>query len=265
MMLKKIIYCCMASVISVALSAQPQVVAHRGFYMTKGSHENTLSSLKNAQKLGPAGVEFDVHMTADDSLVVHHNQTIPGTKVDIQKSTFEQVRAVVLPEGHQVPTLKEFLRQAKKTPDLKLFLEIKTHYSAAREMACVHSILQVVEEFGMFNQIQFISFSDRTGKEVIRLRPDATVVFVSSNIAAPSPSELHAMGYKGVSYELNVFMNHPSYVDEARALGMETTLWMVEDPEVADWAIRHGITYMSTDYPDKMLAYMSSIKAFSGK
>lgn len=46
------------------LAAQPQVVAHRGFHAAEGSWENTVSSLRNAQKLGVYGVEFDVNMTA---------------------------------------------------------------------------------------------------------------------------------------------------------------------------------------------------------
>lgn len=34
----------------------------------------TVSSLRNAQKLGVYGVEFDVNMTADDSLIVYHGR-----------------------------------------------------------------------------------------------------------------------------------------------------------------------------------------------
>lgn len=59
---------------TLMLAAQPQVVAHRGFHAAEGSWENTVSSLRNAQKLGIYGVEFDVNMTADDSLIVYHGR-----------------------------------------------------------------------------------------------------------------------------------------------------------------------------------------------
>ena len=40
------------SAIAVSAAAQPKIVAHRGFYKTPGSEENTISSLANAQRLG---------------------------------------------------------------------------------------------------------------------------------------------------------------------------------------------------------------------
>ena len=64
---------------TLMLAAQPQVVAHRGFHAAEGSWENTVSSLRNAQKLGVYGVEFDVNMTADDSLIVYHGPKILDT------------------------------------------------------------------------------------------------------------------------------------------------------------------------------------------
>ncbi len=36
---------------------------------------------------------------------------------------------------------------------------------------------------------------------------------------------------------------------EAKALGIETTLWLVNDLEVAAWARKHGIDYISSDFP----------------
>lgn len=61
---------------ALSVYAQPKIVAHRGFYKTAGSEENTLSSLANAQKLGVYGVEFDVNMTSDGELIVFHGPKI---------------------------------------------------------------------------------------------------------------------------------------------------------------------------------------------
>ena len=49
------------------------VIAHRGAWKTKNLPENSIASLKNAIALKCAGSEFDVRMTADDSLVIHHD------------------------------------------------------------------------------------------------------------------------------------------------------------------------------------------------
>ena len=71
------------------LSAQvkTQIVAHRGYWNTEGSFENTISSLENAHKAGFYGSEFDINMTSDGVLVVCHGPVV-GDIPDVQKASF---------------------------------------------------------------------------------------------------------------------------------------------------------------------------------
>ncbi len=246
----------------LTLAAQPKVVAHRGFYTTEGSWENTVSSLRNAQKLGVYGVEFDVNMTVDDSLIVYHGPKILDTKLDAQKKRFAEIRAVRLPGGLQIPSLREFFTQGKQDPSTKLILEIKKHATPARETQVVEAILRLARRMQLVPQIEFISFSRYACDEVLRLQPDAVVVYVSSDMKAMGAAEAKSRGYQGLSYQLGVLMNRPALVDEANALGIATTLWMVNDCELIDWAARHGVTYVSTDYPDKAKAHLEAVAAY---
>lgn len=96
----------LALLCAVALPAQTKIMSHRGFYAHPGSFENTLTSLAGAQRLGVEGVELDVHLTSDDSLVILHGPMIPGTRhKDVQKLDFLTVRNCVLPNGDHIPTL----------------------------------------------------------------------------------------------------------------------------------------------------------------
>lgn len=70
--MKKLLLTGIALVGAALVFAQPRLVAHRGFYTTPGSDENTISSLINAQQLGVYGVEFDVNRTSDGELIVVH-------------------------------------------------------------------------------------------------------------------------------------------------------------------------------------------------
>lgn len=133
---------------TLMLAAQPQVVAHRGFHAAEGSWENTVSSLRNAQKLGVYGVEFDVNMTADDSLIVYHGPKILDTKLHAQKNRFAEIRAVKLPGGLEIPTLREFFAQGQKDPSTKLILEIKKHATPQRETQVVEAILRLRAKCG---------------------------------------------------------------------------------------------------------------------
>src|SRR5260370_12880151 len=53
------------------------VSAHRG--ASGYAPENTLAAFRLAQQLGADMVEFDVHLTADDRLVVIHDDTLERT------------------------------------------------------------------------------------------------------------------------------------------------------------------------------------------
>lgn len=58
---------------SAAKDRANQVIAHRGYWKTEGSAQNSISSLKNTYRIGVYGSEFDVHITRDGVVVVFHD------------------------------------------------------------------------------------------------------------------------------------------------------------------------------------------------
>jgi glycerophosphoryl diester phosphodiesterase len=65
--------CAAASKMNSPAFAKNPVVAHRGAFKKNGFPENSIASLKEAIRLGCTGSEFDIRMTADDSLVINHD------------------------------------------------------------------------------------------------------------------------------------------------------------------------------------------------
>jgi glycerophosphoryl diester phosphodiesterase len=76
------------------------VVAHRG--ASHQARENTLAAYTRAIELGADGVELDVHRSADDELVVHHDATVTGFGL-IAAQPFAALRA----HDAEIPTLAE--------------------------------------------------------------------------------------------------------------------------------------------------------------
>ena len=247
------------------LPAQTKIMSHRGFYAHPGSFENTLTSLADAQKLGVESVELDVHLTTDDSLVIMHGPMIPGTKYkDIQKLDYATVKRCVLPNGDHIPSLREYFTQAKRTPALKLFLELKSHPTPVRETRLAEEVIALCDEMNMYDQMCFISFSEHLCDEVLRLHPGAEVIPITSR-KTYSVKELKDRGYAGVSYNYNVVINSAHYLDEVHAAGLQTVLWPVNSYDLADFAMRHGVTYVSTDQPQGMKRLMDSIRELRWK
>jgi glycerophosphoryl diester phosphodiesterase len=61
------------SVLAVA-GAQPAVIAHRGGPASRP--ENTIEAFRHAIRLGVDVLEFDMNLTADDQIVIHHDVTV---------------------------------------------------------------------------------------------------------------------------------------------------------------------------------------------
>ena len=247
------------------LPAQTKVMSHRGYYAHPGSFENTLTSLKGAQELGVEGVELDVHLTTEDSLVILHGPKIPGSAYpDVQKLDFKTVRSCVLPNGDRVPTLREYYTQAKKTTGLMLFLELKAHPTPERETTLAEKVVALCDEMNMYDQVTFISFSEHLCDEILRHRPGTKVIPISSSKAFTT-EELLKRGYAGVSYHMGVVMNRTHLLDEAHEAGLQTVLWPVNSYDLADFAMRHHVDYVSSDEPQAMLNLMSAVRELNWK
>ena len=65
----------------VGIQAQTQVIAHRGFWKTEGSAQNSITALEKAAEAQLYGSEFDVLMTSDGTIVVNHDNTIEGMAI----------------------------------------------------------------------------------------------------------------------------------------------------------------------------------------
>lgn len=238
---------------SCTQSAAPiKILAHRGNASTGSeftTDENTLDALARAQALGFAGCEFDVHLTADGELVVRHDDKIaPG--LTCQGSTFEEIRAHRLPFGHQIPTLREWLEQAKQTPHMLQLLEIKAH-KGDREKEVVVKCLEVIRELDMVEQMYMLSFKPETLDYVLEQEPAMKVVLNSSSLhRSLKPEVVKERGYHAVSYNINVILNHPQWIEEFRSYGIETFLWMVNTPYLYNLAQEFGFDWVTTDYYD---------------
>ena len=232
------------------------IVAHRGYW--KDNAENSIASLREAQHFGCWGSEFDLHLTADDQVVVHHDRTIDG--LDIQKSTFSEIREKKLANGEPVPTLAEYMAQAAHSRDCMPVLELKPQDSPEREDILIRKCLEALRpaprnippEYAAYlrspqpTQVVFISFSRHICQELARLAPGYTVQYLEGDL---SPAQLHAEGINGLDYHYSVFYQHPEWVQEAHELGMSVNAWTVDNPEDIRKMRDLGVDQITTNDP----------------
>lgn len=223
---------------------EPQVIAHRGYWKTSGSAQNSVAALAKAQQLDIYGSEFDVWITADEVVVLNHDPTINGIR--IENATYNDLKNITLSNGEKIPTLADYLEQGKKDPSTKLIMEIKTHSNKTNNDRAVATSVQMVKDANMTDQVEYIAFSIDVCKKVVELQPGAIVAYLMGD---RSPQELFNMGIKGIDYNISAIRNHKSWITEAHDLGMTVNVWTVNSESDLQEVIDYGVDYITTDEP----------------
>lgn len=223
---------------------QTKVIAHRGFWKTFGSAQNSITALVKADSIHCYGSEFDVWITTDGQLVVNHDETFKG--VTIQDATAAVCTAVRLDNGEQLPTLEQYLSRGQQLTT-RLILELKPHRTPEQETKAIEGIVRMIKDFNLENRVEYISFSKHATKEFIRLAPKGTPVYYLSGDA--TPQELKSWGCAGPDYHFSVFQKNPEWIEQCHKLGMKVNAWTVNDAKNMQWLIEHKVDFITTNEP----------------
>ena len=224
-----------------------EVIAHRGNWKTPGAYQNTIAALVASDSTAYYGSEFDVWLTADNQLVVHHDDKAYGTDVMIQDAARADFADVRLPNGEAIPSLANFLAAAQKTK-VKLIFELKPHRDAAREREAVSCSIELLKRYGLLERTEFITFSKNALLEFIRLS-DRPAYYLNGEM---TPAELKEVGAAGADYHHSVFKAHPEWIEECHKLGMKVNAWTVDKDEDIRWCIDNGVDFITTNVPFKV-------------
>lgn len=112
-----------------------QVIAHRGYWDTHGSAQNSLASLEKADEIGAYGSECDVYLCPDGELMVFHDPhvNVNGTMREIERTPSTVLRQAVLANGETMPTFAAYLDKFKQCKQTKLIIELKAQKIDKRE------------------------------------------------------------------------------------------------------------------------------------
>lgn len=228
---------------------QNKVVAHRGAWKNQPGSQNSLSSLKDAIKLGCAGSEFDIWMSADGQMVLSHDPEIGGKKVE--ETNAAELTAIALDNGDKVPTLEQYLDEGMKQNGTKLVLEIKpSKVSKERGQELATKAVEMVRAKQAQGWIIYISFDYDICRRVVELDPYAKVQYLNGE---KSPAQLKADKIWGFDYNYGVVNKDMSILKDARSKGITTNVWTVNKPEQMTQLLDAGVDFLTTDEPELAL------------
>lgn len=237
---------CVLVAVSVSAKGKTKVIAHRGYWKTEGSAQNSIRALERANEIKAYGSEFDVHLTADNIPVVFHDKSIEGK--EIQKSAYAELKDLKLPNGETLPTLEQYLDRAKKLKKTKLIFELKSHATPERDREAAKIAVDMVNSKKLRKRTEYIAFSLEAAKELHRLSPKTPVYYLNGDL---TPKQLKELGFAGLDYHYKVMQKHPEWFKEAKDLKLKINVWTVDDPQVMQEMIEAGVDFLTTDYPEE--------------
>ena len=227
------------------------VVAHRGFWNCEeaGYARNSVAALRCACEAGFGASEFDVHMTADGILVVHHDGIIDGKK--IEEYPLSEFSGHRLENGEALPTLEDYFKTAVNYPNTALVLELKEHSRPELEDLAVEKSIELLKKYGLFSpdRVLFISFSIHACEQYAKAAPGFTVQYLEHDY---SIAELAERGINGVDTEYGWVLEHPEWIEQAKAAGFSTNVWTVDNMDAARLLLDFGVGQITTNKPDEL-------------
>ncbi len=225
-----------------------EIIAHRGYWKTDGSAQNSIAALMKADSIKVYGSEVDIWLSSDGVPVANHDATLTlnGEKLVVQDTPFATLRKIILDNGENMPTVEEYLDAFEKCKHTKLIIEFKTHRLKEREVELAEKVINMINERGLQDRVEYISFGLHFVQQVKRLAPDAPVFYLNGDL---EPKELSAMNLAGPDYRYTVLFNRPEWVKEAHDLGQKVNVWTVNKPEDIQKVIDLKVDYITTDEP----------------
>ena len=235
------------------------IVAHRGYWNCEagGYARNSLAALESAQKAGFWGSEFDVNMTADSVLLVFHDAHINGKRID--QTPYAEFKDYRLENGEPIPTLDQYLEQAKKYPKTVLVFEMKWHSTDEIENRAIALSIEKLKAHKLFSpkRVIFISFSPNASRVLAQSAPGFTVQYLGSD---RRPAQVAAeLGMNGVDTWFKTMLDDATWYPEARKLGMSVNTWTVDDPAQMEALFAMGVDQLTTDEPAEAREVLSKM------
>jgi glycerophosphoryl diester phosphodiesterase len=147
--------------------------------------ENTLASIEHAITLGCAFTEVDVRRTADDELVLLHDERVNRTTNGrglVSEVRLEDIRKLDAGGGQSPPTLDEVLNAASGR--IGLILELKIGGLA-------YDVCALVRASGFNRPVIYASFLPEELQHVRRANPDAQTMILFTRLP-PHPGAVAA-------------------------------------------------------------------------
>ncbi len=263
---------------------RPLVYAHRGGAALRP--ENTIASFDYGLSLGADGLEFDVRLSRDGIVVIHHDATLERTTNgvgNVSSFTADELARVdaghwftpadarrqpgtdgpfpYRGQGHGVPRLRQVL---SRYPGVSLIIELKTNDPELAERAIAD-----VRAEGASDRVAFGSFGWRVLRTARRLEPhiptgasreEVRLALYRSWVRWPLGKEAYRE-FQVPERSGPTRIVSRNFIRHAHRAGLKVKVWTVNNPADMRRLLEWGVDALISDRPDLAVAAVGAFSA----
>lgn len=233
--------------------------AHRG--ASGHAPENTLSSMQKAIEMGAHMSELDVQQTADDELVLFHDDKLNRTSTGkgyLWEKTLAELRVLDAGSwyakeftGEPIPTLEEVIELVRGK--MHLNIEVKLH---GHERNVAKLVVDKIRQANFGEECIVTSFGHAVADSIKALAPELTVGYIFdhsqySEAVFETKVDLLSSNYRLVD---------ASFIQKARAASKQVHVWTVNDKATMHKMMDLGVDALITNYPDRLAEVIAERK-----
>jgi glycerophosphoryl diester phosphodiesterase len=229
------------------------IFAHRGY---SGKYpENTMTAFKKAVETHCYGIELDVQLTKDGTVVVIHDERIDRTTDGsgwVEEFAFDELRKFNANKTHPetsgreaIPSFDEYCAWVKQT-DLVTNVELKTgsvYYSGLEEKT-----LAVIKKYGLEERMFFSSFNPLSLILLKKIAPEIPCGLLVERPVVHAGTMCRQFGFE--YYHPGIDGLTKAAVEECHAGGRKVHVWTVNTVEDKNTLVSWGVDGIFTNYPE---------------
>ena len=256
------------------------VHGHRG---SRGTHpENTLPAFQEAVDAGAQFLELDLHLTADDVLVVVHDPELtaklckgPNGKtlkkaVSVRKIKLKELKKYdcgsvaqdKFPEqkrvpGTRIPTLEEVLAwRAKVAPTIELNIETKMDgQNVPTPEIFVTKVIELLRKYQAIEATILQSFEFKTLEAAKKMEPKLRLSALFDEKEKDICNRAAQLGVQVVSPHFSLATMEE--IKACHAKSLQVVPWTLNEESQWTAAIAAGVDGIITDYPRKLMRFLN--------
>lgn len=259
-----------------SVTSRPQVVAHRG--ASEDEAEHTLAAYERALEDGADGLECDVRLTRDGTLVCVHDRRINRTSTgrgvvstlelsdlaDLDFGAWHPSAALAADEAPDwdrtsvltLDRLLEVVTDRGRRVDIAIETKHPTRYAGLVEL----TLAEILAKRGLVTpvpdalvQVRVMSFAASSLRRLRALAPNLPTVYLMNRIALRHRDGTRPAGAFAAGPSLRALQANPTYVERVHDAGGEVHVWTVDDADDVEFVVGLGVDVVITNRPRAVL------------